>query len=722
MAETWKSHKNRSCMGIGKIPIIPRFIGSFLQLERENIVKTFLYVLTFVVSAGTIGVVATNPTMVPQGVSFLGLTSSPPAATSSADDNLEKFLSQYPYANQEDALPQSDNADTVFGATQPGLLRREAPKPAIITASALMEEPAGMASTSPAELPAEKEDSGFATTNASSVYEPGNLGGWSDPVVEGPPPVPPVAVISEGNTVPVALPTPAVPSPIPPPLAPPVMPPIMTPESGNAPFSAMQPGPLAVPVPAMIPVPELTATPVAAAQSAPPPGIIPVAKTQPSDNAAAGNTKIVPPEQTPPHDPFLQAGVAASDQAVTPHPFANPTVAPPAVASHNAPVIPPAENAPFGTTRPGSLAAAPQPAVPQQKAASQFQITPSIVAQEIPCHGTEVVARVGREIILMCDILPQLRRAGIRYINEQLEKMPPAERAKIPKEEIDRTVDAIVQSQYPVFLQAQIKTALLYNDFFVAKSPEEREGLEKKFAEEFDSKEVPELVKEFKLRDTSELKRYLKDELGSSLERERMLWLRSMLAHQWNLYAVESATAECTHDEMMEFYTANKEKFTSKARAQWQELFVSFSKHKSEDDARMKMAWMGNQVANGLPFEEIAKKNSDGFTADKGGLWDWTQRGSLSSPELENAVFSQAVGMLSPIIRTDKGLHVIRVVKREEAQAKPFVEAQVIIREQIRLQRRQKNEQEYFEKLDRKYPTIVLKEKIDFDLSRSGGH
>ncbi len=69
---------------------------------KETAVKTFLYILTFVASVGTLGVVATNPQMVQQAAAFLGVASSPPAETPSEDDHLEKFLSQYPYAGKED--------------------------------------------------------------------------------------------------------------------------------------------------------------------------------------------------------------------------------------------------------------------------------------------------------------------------------------------------------------------------------------------------------------------------------------------------------------------------------------------------------------------------------------------------------------------------------------------------------------------------------------------
>jgi parvulin-like peptidyl-prolyl isomerase len=356
--------------------------------------------------------------------------------------------------------------------------------------------------------------------------------------------------------------------------------------------------------------------------------------------------------------------------------------------------------------------------VPQAKVGSQFQIDPSVMIEEVPCHGTETVARVGTQVILMCDILPQLRRAGFQVLNENLKQVSDAERSQVSEAEKENFLNMFVENQYPAFLQEQITVALVFNDYLLAKSKEEREMFNKRFGEEFDQHEVPALVKEFGVRDNIELKQYLKDKLGSSLDRERMLWIRSKIVQQWIMFNMQEASGECTHDEMMEFYTTHKDQFTSETRAQWQELFVAFSNHPTEEAARNKIAWMGNQVVAGYPLEEIAKVNSEGFTASKGGFWDWTKKGSLTSLELEQAVFSLPANKMSPIIKGDKGFHIIRVVKREEAETTPFIEAQVTIRERIKMERRQKLQSEYFTELKKRYPTRILREKIDFNLNR----
>lgn len=791
--------------------------------------KQFLYLLTFAASVGTVGVVATNPQLVQQGASFLGVSSPGSSAVSEPDDDhLARFLSQYPYANKEDAaskrteMPPADSPESKPSIASkapalppvppapplppPSAPKTPDPEPLKESTKEVAKKPDPPKAPAPEpvkEAPeevAKKPDPPKAPAPEPKSEPKEEVAKQPDSAKEDKSKAPSLPIIApvviskkEVAKAPVAetvaakpaaspAPTPAAPEPVAkePIATPPAKEPIAAAKPAD-PFSTAQTSPVPSfdgPAQESIGV-AMTPKP---GQGVPPPQSPSVyesgnlekpvtpAKSEPAPIVAAPPTQPAPPAQPTPPVPPIAAAPIAPEKPMTPpamapatDPFlANQTNEPPIVPSFGnpygqpgsrpepggfaqAPPIPPAmpqsmppAAPPTATSVPpqtgmmasqptGNPALAPPQGVPPQaqpqpaqpKASSQFQVSPSIVAEEVPCHGSEIVARVGREVILMCDILPQLRRAGMRVINDQLKKMPPEERAQVPKQELEHAIDQIVESQYPNFLQEQIQVALVYNDFYVAKNKEERETFEKKFGEEFDNKEIPEMIKEFGVRDMAELKQFLNDQLGSSIDKERRLWVRTLIAQQWIHFSTQGATGECTHDEMMEYYTENRERFTSKAKVQWQEMFVAFSNHKTEQDAHMKIAWMGNQVAAGFPLEDIAKKNSDGFTASKGGLWDWTFRGSLASEELENAIFTQPIGVLSPkIIRSEKGFHLVRAVKREESRTTPFIDAQVIIRERIRQQRRQKFEHEYFDELNRRYPTIVLKEKIDFDLNR----
>jgi len=390
--------------------------------------------------------------------------------------------------------------------------------------------------------------------------------------------------------------------------------------------------------------------------------------------------------------------------------------------------MPPAPQPPQQSVYAGSPAmdAFPVPAIEQTNFAPSMepppsaQIPPSAPPFEtVPVHGTEMVARVGTHVILMGDILPKLRRLAMQVVAEQMKTMSEEQRAQIPPQEIEGLINMIVETNYPAMLEEQILFALLYTDYTVSRSKDEKDHIEGKMAEEFDRVEIPEMMKEFNVENAAALRRFLETQLGSSLEKERRLWIREQIARQWIGMSIQRAADTSTHEEMFEFYEKNQEMFTSPARVRWQEMVVLFSRHDTEQQAWEKIVWMGNQVAlHGVPFEEIALQNSNGLTSSSGGMWDWTKKGDLASAELEQALFSQPIGHLSPaVIRSDGGLHIIRVLERHEARVDPFVEAQVKIRENIRRQREQRHRQEYIADLHRRIPTVIVKNRIDFNVN-----
>ena len=357
----------------------------------------------------------------------------------------------------------------------------------------------------------------------------------------------------------------------------------------------------------------------------------------------------------------------------------------------------------------------PQPILPPPSATLH---TPAALIEEVPVHGTEMVARVGTQVVLMGDILPKLRREALRVVSENIKRMSEAERAKVPPQEIDQFVNMFAENHYPEVLQEQIMFALVYNDYDISQDRASKNMFNERLGEEFDRAEVPEMMKEFSTANHAALKKYLEEQLGSSLEKEKRLWIREQIVRQWIMMSIQRATGECTHDEMMDFYEKNTAMFTSITQARWQEMVVLFSQHNTEQEAWNKIRWMGNQVLEGAPFEEIAKANSEGFTASNGGIWDWTAKGSLTSDVLELAVFSQPIGKLSPaIIKSDKGLHIIRVMERQEAKVVPFVEAQVTIREKIKNQRAQRYQEEYLTDLRNRIPIEIVKDRIDFNIN-----
>ena len=69
-----------------------------------------------------------------------------------------------------------------------------------------------------------------------------------------------------------------------------------------------------------------------------------------------------------------------------------------------------------------------------------------------------------------------------------------------------------------------------------------------------------------------------------------------------------------------------------------------------------------DQISNGANFEDLAKKNSDCPSGQRGGDLGWFGRGMMV-PEFEKSAFSLPEGMVSQPIKTQFGWHLIKVLE-----------------------------------------------------------
>jgi peptidyl-prolyl cis-trans isomerase SurA len=112
--------------------------------------------------------------------------------------------------------------------------------------------------------------------------------------------------------------------------------------------------------------------------------------------------------------------------------------------------------------------------------------------------------------------------------------------------------------------------------------------------------------------------------------------------------------------------------------------------------ARQKAADVLQQLRAGGDFVALARKYSDGPSADQSGLLGTFRSGELL-PGFEEAAAKLQPGEISDIVRTRVGFHIIRVESRKDGGYQPF-EA---VREEIKAELLQtKTEQKYQEWLD----------------------
>ena len=306
------------------------------------------------------------------------------------------------------------------------------------------------------------------------------------------------------------------------------------------------------------------------------------------------------------------------------------------------------------------------------------------------CETAQILAKVGSDIVLAGEVLP--------IVDKAMENA----KDKIPQSQWEATRKALIQQA----IESRVQFKLICADVKRSLPAEALEHVEGLFGERFEDHEIADRLKKANLASRLELEREL-EKIGSSLEREKQMFVERSMALKWVDENVRN-TEEITHDEMLDYYREHQSDFEHPGRARWEQLTVRFSNHPDKTEAFAALARMGNEVLDGRPLADVAKDHSEGTTARDGGARDWTTQGSLLSKDLDRAIFGLPPGKLSQIIEDEQGIHIIRVTEREDRSQTPFMEAQVKIKEKISLARRQRQFDEFTERLKSEIPVWTV--------------
>lgn len=365
----------------------------------------------------------------------------------------------------------------------------------------------------------------------------------------------------------------------------------------------------------------------------------------------------------------------------------------PAPSLPQAPFVPAAQQAAFQPGQPYQQPFAPQPTQPQQFEEGQ------------------VVAIVGDQYVLGGDVA-QLVNMTIQPYLEKVKN--PAEREAI-------------EAQKPILAKQMtrqlVDTKLLHQEFLRKVPPDKlkdvqarmRESFEKALAEQrkrldevTDEEDLQDflrqdptlgrlclLMRDNKIESFRELD-FLLRRYGSSLPKQQRFFAEYQLGRSVVMQQIKK-DPEITHEMLLAHYHEHAAEFDIPAKARYEVLTVQISKFRSEQEAAWTLGALGNQVIGGANFQEVAKRGSQGYDAESGGLHDWTTKGSLASEVLDQAIFTLPLRQLSLILKDGNFLHIVRVIERQEASRVPFEEAQDKLRKQIK---RELQESEYRAALD----------------------
>jgi parvulin-like peptidyl-prolyl isomerase len=305
--------------------------------------------------------------------------------------------------------------------------------------------------------------------------------------------------------------------------------------------------------------------------------------------------------------------------------------------------------------------------------------------------GCQVIARIGGQPVLACEVLWEINK----LLEAQGDRIPP---------------DQIPQLRQHFMLQKvkeMLDRKLIYAEFVRNVPPENLPKIAESLQTPFEEKEIPELMKALNVTSREALEQELV-RLGSSLNDVRQTFIEREAVRFWVRSRVKF-NEEIRPDEMLQYYQEHLAAYEYPTQARWEELMVRKARFPQPQQAFAELASMGNEVwqqaaatpggVQGPAFVAVAKARSDGFNAKDGGQYDWTEKGALRTAAIDQALFTLQVGQMSPILESDIGFHIIRVLERKEAGRKTFTEVQADIREKLKEERFQVAVTEYLSKI-----------------------
>jgi hypothetical protein len=418
--------------------------------------------------------------------------------------------------------------------------------------------------------------------------------------------------------------------------------------------------------------------------------------------AAVGQYAPFPGQRGDPYSPLGPQGQIQQRYPLPPPPRLGPPPPEPAAPANQSPSRYPPPQPPIREPQPQPQQAGYTPSLPRLPGPAAGP-SAALPTSELFQQG-EVVATIGNQFVLYGDVAPTVDQILAPYAAQVV--------ADSDRQELEKARAAVTRQ----VIRQIVDTKLMYLEFERQieknagreKLDEVRKDIATKMRDSFE-KELfqmrstiaaakPEtiqalvqrdpiiprmalLMRDYQAETLNELDVILRRS-GSSLDKQ-IRWYGENRVGRETVRKQLNFKPEVTHQEMLDYYTQHAAEFAVPAKARFELLTVKFESFPTKADAWQMLAQMGNEVFFNNNFAAVARKHSQEPSAHKGGLYDWTTKGSLASKEIDEAVFSLEPGKLSQIIDDGRGYHIVRVIERQEAGQIPFLEAQQGIRDAI---------------------------------------
>src|SRR6202140_4544678 len=169
------------------------------------------------------------------------------------------------------------------------------------------------------------------------------------------------------------------------------------------------------------------------------------------------------------------------------------------------------------------------------------------------------------------------------------------------------------------------------------------------------------------------------EKLESAVTKEGLNWddfknnIRNKLLTQEVIRREVGSHINIGRDETMKYYEEHKKEFVKPEQVALRAIEISTDGKKESELPELKKRSddMLRRVKDGEDFATLAKRFSDGSTAQQGGYLGVYKRGELSK-QLEDQVFAMKKNQLTDVIETKQGYLILQVLERYEAGEQPF--------------------------------------------------
>ena len=155
-----------------------------------------------------------------------------------------------------------------------------------------------------------------------------------------------------------------------------------------------------------------------------------------------------------------------------------------------------------------------------------------------------------------------------------------------------------------------------------------------------------------------------------------------------------AANVEVSEEDLRAAYEEERERFETQEERRASHILIEVAEGE-EDAARATAESVLARLNGGEDFAAVAAEVSDDTgTRSQGGDLGWISRGTLEGP-FEDALFALDVGEISEPVRTDFGLHVIRLEEVRAGELQPFED----VREELAAETRTREaENEFYDR------------------------